>query len=283
MMKRGTLAFDMDGTLTEEATSIPQLVIESLEKWSQDWHIAIITGRPFSYAKKALDQLKFPFSLAVQNGADIIDMPKGKKQASHHLKHAFLNELDTIYQDFEESFLIYGGFDQSDVCYYRPGLFSDKMLAYLESLEKKTGLNSEPIENLEQLKDGGIALVKCVGPREMLHQIGKRIASFQGVNGFQIKDPLFPEYDLLVITSDEANKGKAANWLLNHGGFTRPLIVSGDDNNDIPMMKVADYAVAIGTEQCPVRPFADVCIPFGEGKGLIEAVEGGMNATAKDA
>lgn len=282
-MKKGTLAFDMDGTITEEATSIPGHVVEVLEKWSQDWHIAIITGRPFIYAKKALEQLKFPFLLAVQNGADIIEMPKGKKQASHHLKHPFLKELDIIYKDFEESFLIYGGFDQNDVCYYRPHLFSDKMLTYLKNLEKKTGLSSEPIENLEQLKDSGIALVKCVGRAGVLNQIAERIASFQGINGFQIKDPLFPEYDLLVITSDEANKGKAADWLLTHAGFTRPLIVSGDDNNDIPMMKIADYAIAIGTEKCPVRPFADICIPFDGGKGLIQAVERGIDATAKDA
>lgn len=273
---QGTLAFDLDGTLTEEATSIPENVIKSLEKWSASWNIALITGRPFRYAEKALTKLNFPFYLGLQNGADIIAMPRKEKLSSHYVKRAILQELDTIYKNFEESFLIYAGFEKGDVCYYRPHLFSQEMLAYIKQVEKLTYLPFKGIKELDELAQEGFPLIKCVGKKEVVNQIAKKLEIFSFLHLSQVKDPLFPMFDLLLITDKQANKGKAIEGMLQAYNLSRPLIVAGDDNNDIPMLRVADYAIGMRGGSKNIEPFIDVLIPFDKGEGLIKAVEEGM-------
>lgn len=273
---KGTLAFDIDGTITHHPTMLPDLVVDQLEKWAKDWHIVLITGRPFSYARQPLKSLTFPYLLGVQNGADIISMPESKRVAKHYVGRALLDKLEKIYEGEKESFFVYRGFAADDYCYYRPHLHSEPMLEYVRQVTEKAGLPWTPIYDLIEITEESFPLIKCVGPRQMLHSIAEQLTDEPDLNIAQVADPIFPQYDLLLINDSKANKGKAITYLIEKKMCARPLIVAGDDNNDIPMMKEADFAVGMSGGSPNIEPYINVKVDFDEGRGLIKGIKEGI-------
>ena len=74
---KGIIALDIDGTLTADIHCIPNEVARYLEHLEfEGWKICLITGRPFSLANHAVEDLTFPFLLAVPNGAVMLEMPE---------------------------------------------------------------------------------------------------------------------------------------------------------------------------------------------------------------
>tara|TARA_A100001015_G_scaffold274841_1_gene331553 strand:+ start:437 stop:1279 length:843 start_codon:yes stop_codon:yes gene_type:complete len=273
---KGTLAFDIDGTITHHPTMLPDLIVDQLTRWAKNWHIVLITGRPFSYAKKPLQTLTFPYILGVQNGADVISMPEERRVAKHYVGRAIIDMLEKIYQNEKESFFIYRGFEAQDYCYYRPHCHSKEMLEYVRKVTSKTGLPWTAIDELSEISEESFPLIKCVGPKKTLHRIAKQIADMPDLNIAQVADPIFPQYDLLLINDRQANKGKALQHLIEQKRCRRPLIVAGDDNNDIPMMKEADFAVGMNGGSPSIEPYVTIKVDFDEGRGLIKGIEEGI-------
>ncbi|MCB1117940.1 MAG: HAD family phosphatase, partial [Chlamydiia bacterium] len=70
--KQGLIALDIDGTLTDGSRLIPDQVVNYLHGLHDSgWQIALITGRMYSFAKRAIANMNFPYYLGIQNGADI--------------------------------------------------------------------------------------------------------------------------------------------------------------------------------------------------------------------
>src|SRR5437016_12339100 len=79
MIKKGIIAFDIDGTLTAMRKPLAKEVkifLEELE--AQGFRLLFATGRVFSWSYHLLEELKIPYILAVQNGSLVIDMPSQK-------------------------------------------------------------------------------------------------------------------------------------------------------------------------------------------------------------
>ena len=274
MKQVGTIALDIDGTITDKNHLIPSEVADFFSTlYSKGWQFIFITGRPFSFAFAALSKLRFPYLLGVQNGADLIKMPEKKYIQNFYLNSDILETLETIYKDKEEDFLIYTGFKKGDFCYYRPAHFSKQGTAYLERLQKLGEEPWIPLDNFNGSECESFPLIKCFGKKSEMEEIAKKLQPFEDIQVCVIKDPANTDIFLLLITNKKANKGEGALNLLKIGHLPRPLIVGGDDNNDIPLLKVGDIKIAMEDAPDPLLSLADIIAKPSHQFGIIAALK----------
>ncbi len=271
---KGCICLDIDGTLTADPFSIPKAVWQCLEElYAQGWQFLFSTGRPYAFTAPLFVDAPFPFFLSLQNGADLLEMPQKKLLAQHHLSSLFIPQLEALYEDLEEDFLIYAGFSRGDFCYYRPDKFSVHMLEYLERVKS---LVQEPWQAKEDFifsSSESFPLMKGVGTKKQMEELQKRLQAFSNVHASCISDPISKENLYLnLITSALATKAeslKKIRELLPSGAF---FIAAGNDRNDIPMLLEADLAIVMKNAPEELWPLGDILAEPAIDQGIINAL-----------
>lgn len=267
---KNLIALDIDGTITSELESIDPRVVKTLKQLSdQGWAIALLTGRTFSFAWKVLRYLDFPYFLAVQNGADILEMPSKKILRKCYIDSTVIPEIEKIYQGQKEDFIIYAGIDEGDFCYYRKDRFSKKMLAYLEKLKKLT--STSWVEGEYHFSGKTFPLIKCFGDEHTMHTLASKLQKNPHLTVSVIRDPVDPSLYLNLITHAQANKGKATEFLKKML-YSKITIAAGDDQNDLPMFAMADIKIAMETSPEDVLAQADIIAKKAAQCGIIDAL-----------
>lgn len=278
MKKLGTIALDIDGTITDKTHMIPDGVASYFKTLSdKGWQFLFVTGRMFSFAMTTLTKLDFPYYLAVQNGADLLKMPDKKRVGRSYLTIDVVHFLDDLYQGQKEDFLVYAGYEKGDFCYYRPKRFSQKMLTYFDELKR---LCFEPWRELDSFdihEQSTFPLIKCIGGKETLEVFDQKLLAIEGIKTSIIRDPIDPSYYLILITHKDANKGTAVKKLMQEFSLPSPVITGGDDNNDIPLLKVGDVKIAMDGAPEALLNLADVIAPPADRSGIIPAIEEAIN------
>ena len=270
-----TIALDIDGTITGRDHLIPEEVaayFETLHK--EGWQFLFVTGRIYSFAMMALSKLNFPFLHALQNGADLLEMPQNKQVARAYVNLETVQLLETLYQERGNDLVVYAGYEKGDLCYFRPERFSKEMLTYLKEVEK---LSAKPWQAVEafSIKDCGqsaFPLIKCVGSQEMLEALDLKLQQVKSIKTTIIRDPISRHFYITLITHEDANKGTAVKTFMEKYSLKRPLITGGDDNNDIPLLKEGDIRIAMDGAPEGLQKLAHIIAPPADQKGIIEGL-----------
>jgi len=272
---KGLIALDIDGTITADHNDLAPDVATFLEKLSLDgWLLMFITGRPFLWGYEVLQHLHFPYYFAVQNGAIILQMPSKKTVLKKYLDQSVLPAMDLICADEDSDYVIYTGFENDDICYYRPQKFAPELLKYVQN--RFTVLKEKwiPLDSYDKLPVKEFASVKCFGNEKSAKRICDKIEKMIGLHAPLNKDP-FDRTPMYVVqaTHQEVSKGYALldmKKLLNYQGVT---IAAGDDNNDRSMLKVADIRVVMSTAPKDMLETAHVIAPPATEKGIIKGLQ----------
>lgn len=270
---KGILALDIDGTLTAERV-IPAIVVRSLrKKWEEGWIICLITGRSFSYATMATQLFDFPYYFALQNGADLLQMPEKIHLSQAYLLHDITEHLDDLATRQQSQFLIYAGYEKGDFCYFLKGKASSQsFLAYLKKLESLSKASWRATPSWKEIPQATFPMVKIIGNRNEVDQCISLLKKHHALSSCFIHDPLQPGSSLGLITDKNANKGEALNFFRKH--FSRPYAVAaGDDENDIPMLECADKKIVMETAPESIRKRADIIASSAKRHGIIAAIE----------
>lgn len=271
---KGCICLDIDGTLTADPFSVPQKVWQCLETLhAKGWQFLFSTGRPYSFAAQLFTNCKFPFFLSLQNGADLLQMPQKTLLFQEHLSSLFIPKLEALYKDMEEDFLIYSGFAKGDFCYYRPDRFSLKMLEHLEIIKS---LVPEPWQEKKDFlfsKADSFPLIKSLGTKKQMEELAEKLHDFPMVHASCICDPLSKGSIFLnLITASTATKGeviKKIRALLPPDSF---FIAAGDDRNDVPMLREADFAIVMKNAPSELLSLADMVAEPAKDQGIIDAL-----------
>lgn len=278
-MLKGTIALDIDGTITDGSHMIPDEVVSYFEAlYAEGWRFILVTGRMFSFAMTALGKINFPYYLAVQNGADLLIMPKKEHLKNHYFTFDVIQQLDELYVGEKEDFIIYAGYEKGDICYYRPSHFSPYMLGYLDRLKKLSELPWQEVECFKEAKQRVFPLIKCFGTKAACEAFQQKLKKLEGIETSVIKDPISEELYLVLVNHKEANKGSAVTYFMQRYNLPRPLITGGDDNNDIPLLRVGDIRIAMENAPDALQNIAQIIAPPSTRHGIMhalnEAIEG---------
>ena len=271
---KGCICLDIDGTMTADPFSVPQEVFECLKVlYDKGWRFLFSTGRSYAFASKLFQTIPFPFFFSLQNGADLLEMPGKKMLSKHHLSSSFIPKLEALYQDLEEDFLIYSGWETGDFCYFRPHRFSLPMLSHLEVIQS---LSPEPWRPMEEFcfpKESSFPLIKGLGSLKQMNLLHERLMQHSEIQATCIQDPLARGGVYLnLITAREASKGQIIKKLRSLFSKDAIFIGAGDDYNDISMLQEVDYKIVMKTAPQVLFSYADCIAEPAENLGLIEAL-----------
>ncbi len=275
-MGKGWIALDIDGTVVEGLKTVPAPVAETLDKlYTSGWKVLFITGRPFASAEKALTPISFPYYLAAQHGADIVEMPSRKVFEQCYLDSEVLYHAEKAYREEAEEFLVYAGFVKGDFCYYRPHRFSPAYASYFTMMQGLCPQPWQPLQSFDVLQGSRFPLIKCLGDEKTVRKVAEKLRECPGIEVVVIRDMGGdPRNFLALVTDREATKGNALHRILAKAGRAKEerVIAAGDDHNDLSMLREADVRIVIEHAPPEVLAEADIIAERPSKMGLIRAL-----------
>lgn len=271
---QGTIALDIDGTLTHDTLAMPERTAAYLQTLAEaGWRIVFITGRTFSSGYEALKALPFAFYFAVQNGAIILEMPKRTVISKKYLTREIFQEMNAICEGHPSDFVIYSGIENNDHCYFRPKRFASSVLDYLEKRIISYSETWHPLDSYEEMMLDSFPSIKCFGLYPSAQQLAQRIEERLGLHVPLIRDPFSLDYYVVQATHPQISKGQALQDLISRIGERGKVIAAGDDYNDLSMLAIADVKVVMATAPKEVLAQADVVAPAAAEEGIIVGLE----------
>jgi len=273
-LPKGILALDIDGTLTAETYHIPVAVQSSLQEWHQQgWAIIFMTGRPFQWSAKTLQALPFSYTLAVQNGAFLINMPSQQVISSQLLDLSILPALDLICQQARTGFAIYAGYEAGDWCYYLPHLFSADLLKYIERRNQKLGEKWQSLNTWDDLPVTHFASTKCFAKEAEALALSQQIVQSLQLHAPPNRDPFDKNYFVIQATRSTATKGHVLQEFKQLMQINHPVIAAGDDYNDQSMLQVADIRIVMANAPEEILKMATIVAPPATAEGLVQGLK----------
>ncbi|MBA3958499.1 MAG: HAD family phosphatase [Parachlamydiaceae bacterium] len=272
---KGIIALDIDGTTTVPGQPITQEVVSYLKNLTRDkWQLLFITGRTLHGSQELLSDLPFPYFLAVQNGAIILDMPSKKIVSRKYLHKSIIPMMHEICDGEPTDFVIFAGCERQDFSYYRPQYFSDELRKYINARAATFRETWRTVQSFDELDFDEFPSVKCFGLHHPSLKVAQRIEKQLGLHVPVIRDPFNSEYFVVQATHSEVSKGHALRTLQELLSNDGVVIAAGDDYNDCTMLDAADIKVVMATAPADMLMRADIVAPPAEQHGLIA----GLNA-----
>jgi Cof subfamily protein (haloacid dehalogenase superfamily) len=273
MNSNGLIALDIDGTITVEHHDISPLIVSFLSSLAnKGWQFIFVTGRTFQWGYEVLRHLPFSYSFAVQNGAIIIEMPSRKILMKKYLDKTIFPTMEAICKDEDSDFVIYGGYEFQDRCFFRPEHFEKKMLHYLKRRVETLKEVWEPLNSLDELPLAEFSSIKCFGDYNSAQRIAAKMEQKLSLHSPLIRDPFSDKYYIAQATHPLVNKGQAVLDLKSLLKIKGPIIAAGDDNNDRPMIAIADVKVVMETAPQEMKSDADIIAPPAAINGIIQGL-----------
>jgi HAD superfamily hydrolase (TIGR01484 family) len=273
---KGIIALDIDGTITADLLRIPQEVLFFLKELSEEWIICLVTGRSFHFAEPAIKNIDFPFHLAVLNGSLILKMPEREIVKRHYIELKDIDGIEKICENDPTDFVIYSGFENRDVCYFRPQCFSEEILKYLQARAVAFKEIWKPIKDFHTLNHDlnidSFPSLKVIGSYEVVQRVAKLTMEQFDIAMPVIRDPRKEGYYVGLGTHIGINKGNAVIDLKESLRNRGVVIAAGDDFNDIPMLRVADICIVMETAPEEMHAMADIVAKPASENGIIEAL-----------
>lgn len=270
----GVIALDIDGTITARTHDLhPDVVSYFSYLYHEGWAFIFITGRPFQWGFEVLQHIPFSYAFAVQNGALTIEMPERALIDRCYLQSAILTPMEMLCRAFRTGFVVYGGFEQDDRCYYCPSHFPLELLAYIEKRTAFLKENWVPVPSFDELPIQQFSSLKCFARQEEAFALSEAIEKQLHLHAPPNRDPFEPSYFVVQATHPQANKGEALRRFMQKIGHAGVVIAAGDDLNDLSMLKQADVKVVMANAPDSLKALADVIAPTAHDNGIIAGLE----------
>jgi hydroxymethylpyrimidine pyrophosphatase-like HAD family hydrolase len=275
---KGIIALDIDGTVTANAHALDSDVIDTLSSLAtKGWIFIFLTGRPFQWTLHTLESLPFPYALAVQNGALLLEMPSKKILSRTYLMTTILSPMETICLEKKTDFVIYSGLENEDWCYYRPTLLPSSVLSYVLQRTAYLGEKWQSLSTFSQLPISLFPSLKLFAQEEQALMLSQSIEENLGLHAPPNRDPFNPDYFVIQATHAHATKGHVLKEFIQLIGASGPIIAAGDDYNDHSMLEVADVKIVMANAPTKLLQIADIVAPPASEKGIIRGLAAAIN------
>lgn len=265
-------AFDIDGTLLDNKSKVPDSSIEALKKLDDAGiKVVLASGRVFSSVKYNQNLLNIRGPIVATNGS-LISLDGRDIYKTYPLEEDKLKQLYEFCISNKLDFHIY-----DDENYYTNRVNLEK-IKHLE-IDNNYGMNYQ------------VNLIYKNDPISYLIENNKKAVKFQ-ISGIDDNDLSRNEIvkilnndfsDSLYITSSgfsqlEIGNKNATKWssieeICEILGINKNEVAAiGDAHNDIPMVSNAELGFAMGNAKEELKEVADVIVADNESSGILEAV-----------
>ncbi len=235
-MDKYLIALDMDGTLLTKTKEISPLTKKYLRELAKEGHLIVLaSGRPFRALKPYYDELGLTCPIICYNGVYVFD-PKDSKFPSHVFSFP-KNDVIEILNKTKP-------YITNIMCETNDDIYIDKEDEYLNTFFFYKGMKihkGEISKTLDQDVMTCIARLKEDITKDEKELILKDFPKENGLNlRYWTGSPYFE------LFYDYATKGQCVKIIAEHYNIPKErIIVFGDAENDLEMLNVAGYGIAM--------------------------------------
>lgn len=271
------IALDIDGTLTNDEKIIPQRNIDALMKAQQEYGMRIIlaSGRPTYGIQHLAQQLSLPryggFIMAY-NGAMLIDCASERILVQEIVPRTTLPDLCKAAQEYGQAIITYDEANNTILT----TVLGNKWIEHEAWLNNR--MNLQLVENMSEQAPADLPKCLMVGEPEDMERLTPIMQERFPELAIYRSSPFFME-----IVPKGIDKAKTLSRLcrLMHTSPEESLIAMGDGYNDISMVKLAGFGVAM-ENGCPdIKKVANFISPSNVDCGVAVAMEKVFNDTKK--
>lgn len=256
------IAIDLDGTLVEPRQPVRPAVIDAVKRaMAAGVRATIVTGRMYVGAKPFAQALDLDGPIVCYQGAVTADARSGRFEREVPLPNAVAVRA---YRAAKEH-----GYH---VQFYRDDRFYVEHANQYSDLYAQTS-NTEPIvvPSLPEAFAGHDSTkVNIVTEPEKTRDALLLMQSVCGDDAYVTRSN--PEF--VEMLSPQVDKGVALRLVAAHYGIALERVAAiGDSYNDLPLLRTAGFAIAMGSAPDSLKAEADVVVGDVEHDGVAEAIE----------
>jgi len=262
MLRPDLLALDLDGTLVEPRQPVRQVVIDAVKRaQAAGVRVTIVTGRMYVGAKPFADALDLDGLIVLYQGAVLADAKTGRFVREVPLANATGMR---IYAAAKEHGL--------HVQFYRDDkFFVENDNKYAELYAKTSGTRPVVVASLPaEFAGRDSTKVNVVTDPDRTPDVLALMERVCGPDAYVTRSN--PEF--VEMLSPLVDKGVALRLVAEAAGVPMERVMAiGDSYNDLPLLRAAGFAVAMGSGPKELLDEADAVVGDVAHDGVAEAIE----------
>lgn len=261
-MKKTLYVSDLDGTLLGPDSRISQRSREILnDVIARGASFTVATARTPATVSVLLQGLEMRNPAIVMTGAALWDPATGVYSHVSYMNPGIPQRLLEIYRRHDVGTFVYT-LDSDVIKIYHQGCLNEEERSFI--MERL----STPYKRIEVDLDGDgevpdifdkVVLFYTIQPNAPALSVYSETSRMEDVNALCYHDIYGQDLSMLEVFAGESTKAKAIRYLARLIGADR-IVAFGDNLNDLPMLEIADVAVAVGNAVEEVKLRADVVI-----------------------
>ena len=281
--KKTLYVSDLDGTLLNTHSVVSDATTDRLNHLAEEHQLlfTIATARTPATVSQLMARINTPLPYIVMAGAALWDNAKWKYSDIHPIDNFIVGQLLDVYGAHDIHPFVYRVHGNCIYAHHVPQMSNEEQdfIAHrLRSPLKKLFT----ADHLSALDADEAILVYAMGEYRALRKIADEIEQKRIACTIMCYHDIF-NYELgyLEIYAEGTTKAAAIQRLAKETGADR-VVVFGDNLNDIPMMKAADYSVAVGNAFEEVKAFADEVIGTNDEDAVIRWIAKDIEENEKE-
>ena len=260
-MRRSTTLYvsDLDGTLLDNNSRISQKTAEILKDLTtRGALITVATARTPATVVPLLKNTRISAPAIVMTGAATWDCNSGRFITTQMMSQAAARRAYEIFVDADVHPFVYTfATDGKLLNVYHPREMNKSEEKFYQERRhmplKRFHIDCEPDEM------DRVALQFAIGPYDRLKIVADRLSLLEDCSVSFYPDIVDHNTALIEVFTQGVSKAQAVKDMAAQYAAER-IVVFGDNLNDLPMMRVADTAVAVANALDEVREAADIVI-----------------------
>lgn len=254
---------DLDGTLMQPDATLSAETVRLLNKAISDGKLfTVATARTPATVAGILSRVNMNVPAIVMTGASVWNPHTGLYSGIRHFSKEAAEKLIELYKRTDTNSFIFTLDNNIIDIYHVGGKLNNIQRAFYE--ERK----SSPFKRFHLSNDGSDTLPEDLSKLILAYTMlpdAKAWSTYQqssqipGIRAQYYHDIYGPEVGILEAFADDATKANAVRDLAHELKAER-IVCFGDNINDLPMMEVADVAVAVENALPEVKEAADIVI-----------------------
>jgi Cof subfamily protein (haloacid dehalogenase superfamily) len=256
------IAIDLDGTLVEPRKPVRARVIEAVRAAiAAGVRATIVTGRMYVGTKPFVELLDLDGPIVLYQGAVIADARTGRFERELAMPHDVAIEIYTVAKK--------NGYH---VQFYRNDeYFVEENNRYAQLYGRTSGTAAVVVPSLPEAFAGQDSTKVNI-----VTDIDRTQAAFElmqaTLNGKAYVTRSNPEF--VEMMNPKVDKGNALRLVAERLGVPMERVLAiGDSYNDLPLLRAAGFAVAMGSSPDELKAEADAVVADVEHDGVAEAIE----------
>lgn len=248
------LVSDLDGTLLRSDGTLGRRTVQVVNRYIEaGGRFTVATARSFTSAAAVTQELMLTLPVITYGGAIIVDPRSGQPREAQMLPEVTVhNVLALTERDSRIEPIVFAVWQGRDRLCWRPAHATPGIDRFLA--RRRGDPRLLPVSEWTAIRDADVFYISLISEQTRLVELRAHLSN-NGIHVTFSEDIYTPGDWSLELTASNATKATAATMLRDELRARR-VVCFGDNQNDLPMFGVADWAVAVANAAPDIRAAA---------------------------